>query len=398
MKRTAATTSNKNIRFSIKWVNAIADVPQNQWDQLALPMDTPILEWQWLHELEASGSIGPQTGWVPCHLTVWDDRRLKAAAPLYIKTHSDGEFVFDHWWAKLAKDFGIPYYPKLVGMSPVTPSVGYRFLIAEESPAGILQQYMLQAIDRLCEQSGLRSCHFNFVDPQWEAGVQRDGGYMAWQHQSYLWRNRGFATFDDYLQTFKSLQKRNIRRERQRMQKLNIHFQALSGERIPAEMAALMYRFYLNTNIQYGPWAAKYLNRSFFERVFAQYRHRLLLMAAYDRPGSRKPLALSMLLFKGRRLIGRYWGTGANIKDLHFNMCFYEPIKWAIANGIETFDPGAGSPHKIYRGFKAVSNTSLHRFYHPGLKALFMRFIDGVNQMEAENIELLNARLPFRTD
>jgi predicted N-acyltransferase len=397
MSATAEATAKKNVKYTIKWLNAISDIPREEWDRLALQPDTPLLEWQWLHHLEASGSIAPRAGWIPCHLTVWKNHRLQAAAPFYIKTHSDGEFIFDHWWAKLAKDFGIAYYPKLVGMSPVTPAVGYRFLTADEEQAKVLQRVMLHAIDQLCEQNGIPSCHFNFVDPQWQASVH-DSGYIAWQHQSFLWRNAGFTAFEDYLGNFKSLQRRNIRRERQRMENLGIEIRALRGEQIPADMAGLMYRYYLNTNSQYGPWAAKYLNRSFFERVFEDYRHRLLIMAAYDRIRGDKPLALSMLLTKGRQLIGRYWGSGTSVKDLHFNMCFYAPIEWAIANRIETFDPGAGSQHKIYRGFKAVANTSLHRFYDSRLQALFLRFIDRVNQMESENIELLNASLPFRAD
>ena len=368
-------------------------IPREQWDRLALPLETPLLEWQWLYNLEASGSIAPQQGWHPCHLTFWDGDTLVAAAPLYIKSHSDGEFIFDHWWAQLAGEYGISYYPKLVGMSPVTPAVGYRLLAAEGIDQTAVLSNMIAAMDQLCAKLNIAGCHLNFIDAPWFASHSANS-FMPWHHQSYIWHNHGYRTFDDYLQVFKSTQRRNIRRECTQMEKEGIRIEALTGDDIVPDLGKLMYRYYLKTNAQFGPWAARYLNADFFERIFRNYRHRLLIMAA-RLPRRKNPIALSMLLFKGRQMIGRYWGSAEPIKDLHFNMCFYAPIRWAIANGIETFDPGAGSPHKIYRGFEAVANTSLHRFYDTRLKVLFEHLIDDVNRMEHANIDALNRKLPF---
>jgi uncharacterized protein len=377
----------------IRWLNGMAQVDQEQWDRLALPLESPLMEWQWLHELEASGSISTDHGWHPSHLTLWDNQQLIAAAPLYMKTHSDGEFVFDHWWAQLAEEYGIRYYPKMVGMSPATPSVGYRFLMAEEVDHRKVLERMLSAIDNYCIDRNMSCCHLNFVDLPWFS-QWAENGFTGWQHQSYLWENRNFRTFEDYLNTFKSSQKRNICRERRRMETYGIDIKAHTGDEIPAAMADIMFHYYLKTNAQYGPWAARYLNGDFFNRIFRTYRHRMLIIAAYKTP-STVPIALSMLLVKNRHLIGRYWGCEQPIKDLHFNMCFYAPIQWAIENNIQTFDPGAGSTHKIYRGFKAVANTSLHRFYQPRLKILFQQLIHDVNRMEASNIDALNRKLPF---
>lgn len=369
-------------------------VSAEQWDRLALPLETPLLEWQWLHDLEASGSIAPQHGWHPCHLTIWEADSLVAAAPLYIKTHSDGEFIFDHWWAQLAGEYGISYYPKLVGMSPVTPAVGYRLLTAEGvDPLSVATQ-MIAAMDQLCVKLKIASAHLNFIDAPWFAQYCANQ-FTAWHHQSYLWRNTGYKNFEDYLTIFKSTQRRNIHRERRQMEKQGIRIRTLTGDAIPMKLAPVMYDYYLRTNAQYGPWAARYLNADFFERIFQSYRHRLLVIAAYRQTDEQRPVALSMLLIKGRHLIGRYWGRAEQIKDLHFNMCFYAPIQWAIDHGIQTFDPGAGSTHKIYRGFEAVTNTSLHRFYDPRLKHLFQHLIDEVNRMEQANIEALNRMLPF---
>ena len=379
--------------WTIRWLEGVNEVDRVQWDELALPLPTPLLEWQWLHCLEASGSISPLYGWRPRHLTVWDRKKLIGAAPLYIKTNSDGEFVYDHWWARLAATFGITYYPKMVGMSPATPSAGYRFLMAEGVDPSALMCSMLSAIDAFCRQERLSCCHFNFVDEPWFSQWPPEG-MISWRHQAYLWQNLNYGTFEDYLRTFNSSQRRNIRRERRRMESDGIDIRALTGDDIPSDLAGTMYRFYLRTNARYGPWAARYLNGDFFKRIFEDYRHRMLIISATRSP-SREPVALSMLLVKDHHLIGRYWGCEAPVKDLHFNMCFYAPIDWAIENGIQTFDPGAGSPHKIFRGFKAVAHNSLHRFYDPRLEILFQRLIGEVNEAEAADIDSLNRLLPF---
>ncbi len=371
----------------------MAQIDQAQWDRLAVPLKTSLLEWSWLNDLEASGSITKQEGWQPCHLTVWDHDTLVGAAPLYIKSHSEGEFIFDHWWAQLAREYTIPYYPKLVGMSPATPAVGYRFLMADDVDQDRLMVEMLAAIDQFCRASNISNCHLNFVDLPWFSQWSANG-FIGWRHQSFLWQNQGYASFDDYLAAFRSSQRRNIRRERKRMQQFGIALRALTGDAITPATADTMYRFYLRTNARYGLWAARYLNGDFFRRIFDNYRHRLLVIAAY-KGADPQPLALSLLLTKDRHLIGRYWGCAAPVKDLHFNMCFYAPIEWAIDHGIQTFDPGAGSSHKIYRGFRAVANTSLHRFYDPRLEILFQHLIKEVNRMEASNIETLNQQLPF---
>jgi hypothetical protein len=380
--------------WTARWLKSIEEVDQGQWDRLAQPLATSLLEWQWLHDLEASGSIAPRFGWQPCHLTLWEGGSLVAAAPLYIKTHSEGEFVFDHWWAQLAREYDIAYYPKLVGMSPVTPAVGYRILTGDGLDTAAVMKAMVPVIDQLCTRLRIASCHFNFIDVPW-FGRQAADAFTAWRHQSFLWRNPGHATFEDYLLRFKSGQRRNIRRERAQMEKMGIRIQALTGDAIAPDLAPVMYQYYLRTNAQYGPWAARYLNADFFQRIFRTYRHRLLVIAAYGPSDRQHPMALSMLLVKDRHLIGRYWGSAETIRDLHFNMCFYAPIQWAIENGIRTFDPGAGSVHKIYRGFEAVSNTSLHRFYDPRLKLLFDTLINEVNRMESDNITALNRKLPF---
>ena len=379
---------------SVKWIGSMAQIDREAWDRLSLPLDTPFLEWEWLHQLEASGSIVPQAGWLPQHLTLWEGERLIAAAPLYVKGHSAGEFVFDQPWAEVAARFGIRYYPKLVGMSPVTPVVGYRFLMAADVDSEQVTRLMVAAIDRFSMTHGLSGCSFLFVDPSWGQGLAAHG-FTGWLHQSFAWENPGFGTFSDYLSIFKANQRRNIRRERSAMEAAGLQLRVLAGEEIPSAYLPLMYRYYEDTNERYGPWGCKYLTADFFESIHARYRHRLVLAVASRTARRDEPLALAMLLRKGSRLYGRYWGCRRPLKALHFNTCYYAPIEWAIQRGIQRFDPGAGSSHKLRRGFQAVGNYSFHRFYDPRLIEIMAAHMNEINTMEQEHIDTLNRSLPF---
>jgi predicted N-acyltransferase len=380
---------------TIRWLQNIADVDQAAWDELAEPLDTPFLEWHWLHLIEACGSATPKAGWLPQHLTLWSGRKLVAAAPLYIKGHSAGEFVFDHAWADLAQRLGIAYYPKLVGMSPFTPMIGYRFLIAPDEDEAALTDIMVNEIDRFCTRYRLSGCSFLFVDPQWRAVLSRQD-FCHWMHQSYTWQNRNFQTFGDYLSMFNSNQRRNIKRERQAMQKQGIALEVVAGDQIPPMFVPLIYDYYVRTNVKFGPWSCKYLNYPFFEGLHQHYRHRLVVVAATNgQDRKQSPVGLSLLVTKGDRLYGRYWGSSQMINNLHFNACYYSPIEWAISNGINSFDPGAGGPHKLRRGFSAVPNYSLHRFADQRLRRIMQTHIDEINRLEQEQIDALNESLPF---
>lgn len=380
--------------YRLRWHPSIAEVDRHAWDALALPLKTPLLEWDWLHLLEASGSIKAEHGWQPCHLTVWKGETLAAAAPLYLKGHSAGEFVFDHAWAEAAHQLGIRYYPKLVGMSPVTPAVGYRFLTHPEFDERKMTERITGEINRFCRDNGLSGASFLFVDPEWMP-MAAGQGWTAWRHGSFLWENKNFESFDDYLSVFNANQRKNIRKEVRSMDRQKIRLETLAGDMIPDEFFQRMYRFYERTNDQYGIWGCKYLSRNFFLKLAGDYRHRLLFVAAYEKKTGGPPVGLSMLLTKNDHLYGRYWGCERRIDHLHFNACYYAPIAWAIENGIRFFDPGAGSAHKARRGFSAVANHSLHRFYDPRLARLMEIHIGRINEAEQEQIDELNRALPF---
>ena len=380
--------------YNVAWINNIAEVPQTAWDALAMPLKTPFLEWEWLNNLESSGSVIPQAGWLPNHLTIWRDRQLIAAAPLYLKGHSYGEFVFDNQWAEVSQRIGVDYYPKLLGMSPFTPAEGYRFLIAAGEDEDEITGLMVRAIDYFCDRQNISGCHFLYVDPEWNPVLERHG-FTAWLHHSSIWQNQDFQNFDDYLTMFNANQRRNIKRERKAVEKQGLQLQVLTGDEIPKSLFPLMYSFYADTCDKFGGWGSKYLTKRFFEQLYTNYRHRVVFVAAYNQLDQRQPMGMSFCLTKGDRLYGRYWGSFQDIDCLHFDACYYTPIEWAIKQKIQTFDPGAGGRHKKRRGFPASPNHSMHRFYNRRLTQILLPYIKEVNAMEQQEIEEINQNLPF---
>lgn len=379
--------------YSVAWIEKIAEIPKAEWDFLAKPLKTPFLEWEWLNNLETSGSAIARTGWQPCHLTLWRDRQLIAAAPLYIKGHSHGEFVFDHQWADLSHRLGVRYYPKLLGMTPFTPAVGYRFLIAPGEDERELTEIMVAAIDHFCDRNRLSGCNFLFVDPQWRE-LMEGYGFSSWLHYSYIWANKGFNNFDDYLAVFNANQRRNIKRERKAVTNARLQVKILAGEEIPHHLFPLIYRFYSSTCDKFY-WGSKYLTRKFFEQLYPNYRDRVVLIAAYREDDEQHPVGLSFCLRKDENLYGRYWGCFEEYDCLHFEACYYQPIEWAISQGVQMFDPGAGGSHKKRRGFPATPNYSLHRFYNQRMNTLLRYYIGEINLMEQEEIDSINQDLPF---
>ena len=381
-------------RYSVTWINQIGEIPQAQWDALAIPLSTPFLEWEWLHNLETSGSVKGQSGWLPNHLTVWRDRQLVAAAPLYIKGHSYGEFIFDHQWADLASRLGVVYYPKLLGMTPFTPAEGYRFLIAPGEDEDELTGLMVAAIDHFCDRHHISGCNFLYVDPSWRVVMERHG-FTSWLHHSYIWTNKGFNTFEDYLAVFNANQRRNIKRERKAVNQAGLQMRSLTGDEIPKSLFSQMYAFYSDHCDKFGWWGSKYLTKRFFEQLHPHYRDRVLFVAAYNEENDQHPIGMSFCITKGDRLYGRYWGSHQEIDCLHFDACYYTPIEWAIAHDIQVFDPGAGGHHKKRRGFPATANHSLHRFYHPRLSQILRSYIREVNEIEQQEIDAINQDIPF---
>jgi hypothetical protein len=341
--------------------------------------------------LESSGSATAENGWQPAHLTIWRQNELIGAAPMYIKGHSNGEFVFDHEWANLSYRLGIPYYPKLVGMTPFTPAVGYRFLIAPDADEAEITELMINAIDQFCIEYRLSGSHFLFVDPDWRLELEQKFGYSGWLHHSYIWHNQNFQTFDAYLGQFNANQRRNIKRERKTVAETGLNIRVLEGEDIPGQLFPKIYQFYSSTCDKFY-WGSKYLTEQFFRQLYPDYAQRVVLVTAEQ---AQEILGLSFCIRKNDQLYGRYWGSVQEFDALHFEACYYQPIEWAIEQGIKMFDPGAGGAHKKRRGFPATPNYSLHRYYNPRMSKILRQHIDEINEAQQEEIEAINQNLPF---
>ena len=382
--------------LTARWHRSISEIPEQRWQELVGEDVIPFYRWGWLDALERSGSIIPDQGWQPLHLALWRNERPIAVAPLYLKGHSYGEFVFDQTFARLASDLGLRYYPKLIGMSPVSPVVGYRFHVRSDEDEVALTAEMLRVIDLFCEQNSILSCNFLYVDPDWRS-LAEAGGCATWLNQQSLWSRGEDRSFNEYLQRFNANQRRNIKRERQAVAKAGLTVTPLTGEQLDLDLLQTMHRFYQQHCARWGPWGSKYLEEGFFEALAAVHRDQVVLFSAH-RGDPRDPVAMSMCVRDDHHLWGRYWGSKEEIDCLHFDVCYYAPIQWAIEQGLDHFDPGAGGSHKRRRGFVALPNASLHRWYHPRMSGLIRAWLPKVNELMEQEIEAINADLPFKAE
>lgn len=373
--------------LELAWHGSMDAFEAAEWDRLAAPLATPFLEWHWLAALEHTGCVRPELGWQPVHLAARRDGQLIAAAALYAKGHSRGEFVFDQEWAEASAKLGVPYYPKLVGMVPFTPAPGYRFLIDPAEDEHELCALLQHEIDALCQANHLAGCHYLHTDPAW-AETMRTLGLGAWLHHQLIWQNPGHGDFEDYLASFNAKQRKNIRRERRLVREQGFQPRVLSGTDHP-ELFPHMYTLYADTCQKFWNWS-RYLNQAFFAELARNYAHRVRF-AVCEREAVHPPSAMAFLIHKGDQLYGRHWGDLGGSELVHFEACYYLPIEWAIASGVRNFDAGSGSArHKQRRGFPAVAGHSLHRFYAPPLQRLWQANIEQLNAYEASVIATLN--------
>jgi len=376
------------------WHSNISQIDCCEWNSLCREKDRPFLQWEWLRLLEDSGSVGPGTGWQPCHLTVRSQTKLLGAAALYVKEHSEGEFVFDHSWAQVALGMGIRYYPKMVGMSPFTPVPVYRFLTVPDMDEILICMAMHREIESFCHEKEVSGCGFHFVNPSWGRILEKLG-YRVWLHQGFAWLNAGFCSFDDYLAGLKSTHRRSIRRERRSLRKNGIRVVRLFADSVPDEYFSLMYTFYARHNDRFGQWSCKFLTPAFFDGLQTHFRDNILLIVAFA-PDDPEPLAMALLIVSGDRLFGRYWGARVKMDFLHFELCYYQPMEWMIEQGLRLFDPGMGGVHKAFRGFVSTPGYSLHKFFDKRLHGIMESYIPEYNHLEMRDITALNSILPYR--
>ncbi|HUE78317.1 MAG TPA: GNAT family N-acetyltransferase [Sphingomicrobium sp.] len=360
----------------------VAGIDGHDWDRLA--GGDPFVAHAFLGALEQSGSVGPGTGWSPAPILIEDQTgALLAAAPAYLKGHSQGEYVFDHGWAEALDCAGGRYYPKLQIAVPFTPVPGPRLL-------GSWPQQLLAAAETVTLQNDLSSAHITFID---EAGAAEclARGWLIRHGIQYHWLNRGYRDFDDFLAALSSRKRKAIRKERSAARE-GLEFAALRGAEIGAAEWDAMWAYYQDTGSR--KWGRPYLTREFFDRIGETMGDRLLLFLAY-RDG--RPIAGALNFVGPDTLYGRYWGTIDAMPYLHFELCYYQAIEWAIAHGLSSVQAGAQGEHKLARGYEPVISRSAHFIADPGFRRAVADFIEQERRAIASEAEWERAALPYRS-
>jgi hypothetical protein len=377
---------------TLRVVEALREVPRAAWDAL-VGDGSPFLEWDWLTALEDSGAAARETGWLPRHLTLWDGPRLVGACPVYAKSHSLGEFVFDQSWASAAARAGIAYYPKLLVGVPFTPVTGTRFLAAEGIARADVVAALAAALEAACREHGLSSAHVNFCLPG-EAEALAARGWLRRTGWQYHWANAGFGSFEDYLESLRSKRRNQVRRERRALAQAGVEITAHAGEDVPDALVRRMFALY-RTTIAKLPWGQQYLDERFFRLAAERFRRRLCLIVA--RQGG-AVVAGTFNVQKGDTLYGRYWGAARELRHLHFNVCYYAAIDYCIVRGLRRFEPGAGGEFKLLRGFDATPVESVHWIVEPRLADAVRRFLVQERRAVAREIGWLGERTALRRD
>lgn len=357
--------------LEISAVDDIRTVSKADWDALLLPSDQPFLRFDWLASLEEAGCIRPEVGWMPYHLLVREQGKLVAAAPMYVKGNSEGEFVFDHGWARYAGALGVPYYPKLIGAVPFTPATGRRLLIAPGQDKAKLSRLLLRAIPALAARLELSSAHVLFVDEE-DKGALEEAGYAVRVGVQFHWRNQGYRSYDDFLATFNAKRRHQLRRERREVEQSGVVTRTHRGDEITDEVLDAMYGFYVAGIERHYPWGRQYLNKRFFELVRERMGDALAIVLA--REGGR-PIAGTFNVEGGGKLYGRYWGASDHRPFLHFHVCYYHAIEECILRGLGAFEPGAGGEHKLPRGFDPALTYSGHFLRERRLDRAIRQFV-----------------------
>lgn len=368
----------------------IADIPAQVWDALACAPGqsvNPFVLHAFLKALEDSGSTGGDTGWDPAYLTVTVDGRIAGAAPLYAKAHSYGEYVFDHGWADAYARAGGRYYPKLLCAVPFTPATGPR-LLAGGDPG--TEDLLARSIQQITGQMKVSSAHLNFVpEDLWRRlGAQ---GFLQRTDQQFHWENAGYSRFADFLGQLSSMKRKNLRRERTQALENGIQIDWVTGSDLRETHWDAFFEFYMDTGSR--KWGSPYLTRAFFSLVGAAMPERVLLVMA--RRGGRY-IAGALNFIGSDTLYGRNWGAIEHHPFLHFEVCYYQAIDFAISRGLKRVEAGAQGAHKLARGYLPVATYSLHWIADPGFRRAVANYLTQERAAVAEGIEDLAAHSPFR--
>ncbi len=379
--------------YTARILPSIDAISAADWNALSAPRGSrgyhPFTDWTFLNALEQSGCAQPETGWSPCHIIIEDEAGGPplAATPLYAKTHSRGEYVFDHGWANALENAGLPYYPKLQCAIPFTPAAGPRLLGDDESARSAL----ISAIIQLCHKEDMSGAHFTFLQNQ-DAELLRQAGLLMRQDRQFHFINLGYDSFDDVLAALASRKRKNLRKERARAQQ-DITIKRLTGDELRPDHWDAFYDFYLDTANR--KWGTPYLNRAFFDIIHNQFADQTLLVLAFD---GQRPIAGALNFIGGDVLYGRHWGSILHKPFLHFELCYYQAIDAALELGLSRVEAGAQGEHKLARGYEPIITQSAHYLAHPGLRDAVERYLTRERAAVEHEIDLLGNYTPFKKE
>lgn len=376
--------------FSAEFLTSLAQIPAQEWDSVA-GTDYPFLRHHFLYGLEKTACTTAETGWQPCHLLLRQNHALAAVMPLYLKSHSYGEYVFDWSWADAWRQSGLAYYPKLLTAIPFTPATGPRLCSAAGLDADQCLHAAVAAIQNLATRRTLSSWHLLFPEEVVSAKLLASGLHRRAATQ-FHWFNEGYTCFDDFLATFNSRKRKSLNRERRRVAEQGLSLRTMTGTDIGTQQWEQFYRFYQLTYAKRSGHGG-YLSREFFLETAAGMGEQVVMVLAYS---GTHAVAGALYFRSSDTLYGRYWGCEREYDCLHFEACYYQGIEYCIANGLQRFDPGAQGEHKIQRGFRPITTWSSHWIADPQLSQAVGDFTRREAQHNEHYREAAATMLPFK--
>jgi hypothetical protein len=357
--------------YELRTHATIRDLGRETYERLLPPGRPPFMSFTWLDALERTGCVGEDKGWLPQHISLHQDGECIAAAPAYVKTNSEGEFVFDYAWARHSEGaLRAPYYPKLVLAVPFTPATGPRILIRQDQDRPRVFAAFTQAVAQLCGALPVSSAHVLFPSEAESVSLSRCG-FAERRGVQFHWENPGYESFDDFLGRMTSKRRNQLKRERREMRERGVEIRALSGRDLTPELVDFVFDFYRST-VEKFAWGRQYLSRELFEEIAKTMPDELHVVVARQAGA----LVGGAFNFLGQdALYGRYWGALRDVPFLHFNVCFYFGIEECIGKRLKKFEPGAGGEHKVVRGFEPTLTFSSHFLRHRELDRAVRDFL-----------------------
>ncbi|MDH3304512.1 MAG: GNAT family N-acetyltransferase [Gammaproteobacteria bacterium] len=369
--------------------DSIADIAASDWNHLA-GTECPFLRHEFLNAAEKTRCVAPVQGWTPRHLTIGKKGHLRAAMPLYEKSHSWGEFVFDWAWARAYEQAGFRYYPKLVSAAPFTPAPSRRLLLADPNDKEAAHALIAAAI-ALADESNCSSFHMLFPTAE-EIPLLESAGLLIRKDCQFHWHNRGYRNFDDFLATFNSAKRKKAKRDRRRAAANGIRFRRLKGDEMDDATWSVVYTLISRTFMQRG--SLPYFNEVFFKSISEQLPENILVVLA-EKESS--PVAAAVFFESNRVLYGRYWGSDGHYDALHFETCYYQGIDYCIDTGKQVFEPGTQGEHKISRGFSPETTWSAHWLAHPEFADAISRYLDEEARHVESYMDAVASRTPYKS-